>query len=100
MPVHTFKWYGLLGWKGISFLPDLQYYSRRYITTDNLSYLPGYALLNAQVGYKHAIKGRHALEAFLSVSNLLNKQYEEIAYRPMPGTQVNGTVVYHFKQTN
>lgn len=98
MPRHMLKWYGLLAWKGWSLLPDLQCYDKRYITTDNTSYLPVYAIFNLQAGYSHTIKNSHDIKCLLSIGNLSNQYFEEVAYKPMPGIHVSGSIIYQFHQ--
>lgn len=60
------------------------YFGKRYTTTDNSRFLPPYWLVNAGVlqqvdihKIRITVRGR--------VNNLLNKYYETIEYRPMPG---------------
>jgi vitamin B12 transporter len=96
MPRHMLKWYGLLAWKGWSLLPDLQCYDKRYITSENTSYLPVYAIFNMQAGHSHTIKNNHDLKYLLSIGNLFNQYYEEVAYKPMPGIHISGSIIYQF----
>jgi len=98
VPKYTYKIYCLAVYKDFSLLADLQYYSRRYITSDNISYLPGYTLLNLQAGYSRSIKNSHTLQVLFGINNATNNTYEEIAYRPMPGIYFNGSIIYQFSK--
>lgn len=69
-----------------------QYWSRSYVTTNNDSYLPPVYLLNlvAAVEYKAGRWGQGS--ASLRINNLLDYQYQVVAYRPMPGINYQLTV--------
>lgn len=93
-PRQMLKGYTLLAWKGWSLLPDIQWYDKRYITTDNLSFLQAYALFNIQAGYRHDLRNGHALQGIFSLGNLSNTAYEEVAYKPMPGINFHFSILY------
>jgi len=90
---------------GISFLAtekiriwvDAYYYGKR--TARDLSVLPateidldGFIDLNLGVDYKLTKQ----LSAFLSLTNLLNKQYERYYHYPVNGIQIMGGIMYKF----
>jgi iron complex outermembrane receptor protein len=57
---------------------------KRFITTDNTGYLPGYTVNNITCGIK---LGHRLTSADLNfrVENLFNVNYQTIAYHPQPG---------------
>jgi outer membrane cobalamin receptor len=57
---------------------------RRYITTDNTEYLPGYLLNDFMAGIGFNLKGS-SLDVDLNVFNLFNVNYQSIAHFPLPG---------------
>jgi outer membrane receptor for ferrienterochelin and colicin len=90
---------------GVSFLitekiriwSDIYYYGKR--TAIDLSVLPntqidldGFVDLNLGVDYKLTKE----LSAFLSLTNLLNNQYQRYYHYPVNGIQVMGGIMYKF----
>jgi iron complex outermembrane receptor protein len=71
------------------------YTGKRYTTTDNSEFLPGYLLFNVNTGYSFRMD-RSFFELTLRAENLLNKQYEVIAWYPMPGRSFLFSVTYRF----
>jgi len=69
------------------------YTGKRYTTTDNTEFLSGYTLFNVSLGYNFRID-RNYFELTLRAENLLNKQYEVIAWYPMPGRSFIFSVTY------
>ena len=61
--------------------------SKRWATNEHTkgTSLGGYAELGTSLFREFQLKGRQRLTASLSISNLLNKQYEVITAYPMPG---------------
>jgi iron complex outermembrane receptor protein len=57
---------------------------RRYITTDNTGYLPGYFLNDFLTGIKLNLKGNF-LDINFDVDNVFNINYQSIAHYPLPG---------------
>lgn len=57
---------------------------KRYTGSDNLDSIPHYGLLNLALNHNFTLKKTNN-NAFLRVNNILNKSYEAIVWRPMPG---------------
>lgn len=57
---------------------------RRYITVDNSEYLPGYAVSDIVSGIR-INRSNTIFDMSFSVENLLNAEYQTIAYYPQPG---------------
>jgi outer membrane receptor protein involved in Fe transport len=69
------------------------YTGRRYIETDNSSYLPGFALNDLIAGMK--IKSiRNTIDLNIKLENLFNISYQAIAYHPMPRRSVMMTIAF------
>jgi len=60
------------------------YSSLRYTTADNSHYLPGYIVNDLTLSYFHKLPV-FGIEAAVTVNNIFNTSYEQIAYYPMPG---------------
>jgi len=85
------------GIRNISFGMTGSYTGKRYTTSDNTDYLPGYLLLALNTGY--CIKaGSNRFDINFRAENLLDKQYEVIAFYPMPGRSFILSVTYKFSK--
>jgi iron complex outermembrane receptor protein len=65
-----------------SWLTD--YTGIRYITVDNSKYLPAYVINNLKTGIRFPVKSS-VLDINFNIDNLFNKNYQSIAYYPLPG---------------
>jgi vitamin B12 transporter len=72
-----------------------QFTGLRYTTSDNGSSLPGYQISFASVGYSYDIK-KHTIGVNLTIDNLFDKDYQTIAWRPMPGRSFLFNLSYQF----
>ena len=71
------------------------YSGMSYTTSDNLTSLPGYYL--ADIALHKKFKTRHIdIGLVARINNLFNKEYEVVAYRPMPGTNFNFSLTLNF----
>jgi iron complex outermembrane receptor protein len=57
---------------------------KRYITVDNSKYLPGYFINNFKTGVRLPVKSSY-IDLNFNVDNLFNKNYQSIAFYPLPG---------------
>lgn len=73
----------------------------RYTSTaeDNVHRMPSYYLLDAGVGKIFQISN-HSLEVNFKLNNILNKQYQVIKQRAMPGRNFSITVAFNFNRNN
>jgi iron complex outermembrane receptor protein len=83
------------GIKGFSSGVRFSYTGRRYTTSDNLHFLPGFWLMNLAAG-KDLKLGKHIIGVQLSVNNLWDQKYQAIEYYPMPGISYYISVNYQF----
>lgn len=68
---------------------------KRYTTSDNSEYLTGYVVNNLTAGIKIPIKKSSADISF-SIDNVLNAEYQSIAYYPLPGRSYNIKISIQF----
>lgn len=73
------------------------YTGYRFITTDESAFLLPYNTHNLQLGYNWSVSAKHRLLATFSINNLLNKSYESITGRVMPGRNVVVGLHYRLK---
>lgn len=71
--------------KRIQVFYDFTYTSDRFITSDNLTFLPSYWLSNAGVQAKIDLNQKHQFVLSLEALNLWDTPYQTIAWRAMPG---------------
>lgn len=72
-----------------------QFTGLRYTTSDNKSSLPAYQIGYVTLGYAYTIK-KHTIGINFTVDNLFNKDYQTIAWRPMPGRSFLINLNYQF----
>lgn len=80
-------------WRAAAFY---QHTGIRYITTDNETYLPDFATLDLTLSKQFTLN-RHRLNAMISVNNLLDENYMNVVWRPMPGRWFEMTVRYDLR---
>ena len=59
-----------------------------FITSDNTESLSGYCISNTGIGRTIKTKGKFAMQARVQVNNLFNKNYQNVAFRPMPNRNI------------
>jgi len=84
-------------WKGFSGNYTLNHTGKRYTTTDNSRYLPGYLVQDIALS-KTILLSRSAFRMQLNVNNLANKYYQVIAWQPMPGRNFSFSLQYRFSK--
>jgi len=73
-----------------------RYTDTRFVTTDNQSFLPGFEVSGISLATLFKLHSGHHLGVQLKVNNLLNEEYQAIAWRPMPGRAFMATLRYQF----
>lgn len=84
-------------WKGFSLSGNFTFVGKRFLWPDNIEYMPSYELFNLYLGKSFSIKN-NVLSLQLQINNLLNLDYQSIAYRPMPGRNFELTLRYNFRR--
>ena len=64
---------------------------RRYTTADNLNFAAAFGIADLYSTWR-----RKDLQLHLGILNLLNRQYEVVAFQPMPGIQVQAGLNWRF----
>lgn len=59
------------------------YYSKRYNTLDNSDFVSGYIIADLEINKKFQFKNKE-LNLSLAIENMLNNDYENISFYPMP----------------
>jgi iron complex outermembrane receptor protein len=62
---------------------DATYTGIRFVSSDNSSFLPGFFLLNASFSQELNFL-KHEASFYIQINNILNANYQVIAWRPMP----------------
>jgi iron complex outermembrane receptor protein len=55
----------------------------RFVSSDNSTFLPGFFLLNASFSQELNFL-KHEASFYIQINNILNANYQVIAWRPMP----------------
>ncbi len=61
-----------------------QYVDKRYISSDNTSYLPDYTLGSLQITRQWK-PNPFTVQLWIGIDNLFDEAYQSVAFRPMPG---------------
>jgi vitamin B12 transporter len=72
------------------------YTGYRFVTTDESEYLLPYNTHNLFASYTLRAKSNHALLSTFKINNILNKSYESIIGRVMPGRNFSVGFQYRF----
>jgi len=95
-PKHSANWLAGLSYKKIGLLVNYNLTGKRYITTDNSSYLPAYDIVNITATYSLKLKEKHVIDIQFDVNNVFGKEYMSVVWRAMPGVNYMLTVRYGF----
>jgi iron complex outermembrane receptor protein len=95
VPPHQAKGHLSVHFGKLFLLYGHQYTGIRYTTSDNESSLPAYQLSYVAAGYEFAMK-KHSIGFSVTVDNLFDKDYQTIAWRPMPGRSFLINLNYQF----
>lgn len=72
-----------------------RYTGKRFLTSDNTSYLPAFETLDVSLGKAFSYK-QYALQLRAKVNNLLDEQYQVVAWYPMPGRYFQFSITIKF----
>jgi iron complex outermembrane receptor protein len=81
-------------WKSIFFSYTQTYTGKRFTTSDNAAFLPGFTIGNAVLNYDLKLN-KIGIGVGFRVNNIWNTTYQTLAYRAMPGR--NFTISLNFK---
>lgn len=97
VPVHLFNSTLAVKYLDFTLSYNFNWVSRRYIGTDNLSFMPGYNLSNIFLG-KNIKFSNIVVSLQLQINNLFDLDYQSIASHPMPGRNYGLTIRFNFKK--
>jgi iron complex outermembrane receptor protein len=95
-PQHLGNISGMVGYKGYYLQYRQHLCGQRYITSDNRQSLPAFTTGDVRIGKDFSQKKLKGLSIYISADNLWDAQYQNIAWRPMPGRSYSGGVRYEF----
>ncbi len=98
-PFHTGLITASIRHKGLTGVWDTGITGKRYTNAANTSWLNGYSLSGLKLQYAFKIKGMLQPGVSASVGNLFNRQYQAIAWYPMPGRYFRVGLSMDFKST-
>lgn len=85
LPEHQVASFLNIEWKTINLNLNYQFFSTRYTTSDHSqNNLPYYQVVDATIGKVFQLK-KSKLNLSFAIQNLLNEEYQAVAWRPMPG---------------
>jgi len=99
VPSHQYNVDGGFRWKGLSFVPSVDFTGKRYVSTDNSSHLPAYSLVNIKIGKDFRWPGWQ-FNLSLTGHNLMNTRYFSVVNRPVPGRWIEAKVQVRFLNKN
>jgi outer membrane cobalamin receptor len=97
MPKHQLKINGNLSYQSYHLDISYIYNSKRFITTDNLYYIPEHYITNVQVSKRFKFKD-HQTHVSLGINNIFDQKYIAVAGYPMPGRHFMISFKYHISK--
>jgi len=97
VPLHSYKLNFSVMYRKFEARFNYNFTDKRYIATDNNWYMPNYSLSSLSIG-KQVILNKNKLLVRFSIHNLFDRQYQAIAWRPMPGRNYVLTLRYDFNK--
>jgi vitamin B12 transporter len=76
---------------------NLSFVDKRYTSSDNQSYMPGYSLSNIILGKSFELHN-FVISLLAKVNNLFNLDYQSVKNWPMPGINYSLTAKFEFKK--
>jgi len=98
VPLHLLKAGFKVQWKQLYLRPVFTYTSDVFITTDNSQGLPGYYLLDLELGKDFTVKEDYEIGLAFRVNNATGARYQNVAQRPMPGRNFEGTIRFNIRK--
>lgn len=95
IPMHSMRSHVSVQWKGLLVMYGHFWTGARFTASDNTASLPPFFVAWASASYHLPIK-KHAVRVGFAMDNILDLQYQMIAWRPMPGRGWRVSLVYAF----
>lgn len=88
VPEHTFRSNLAYRHKRITAFYQMHYTGTVYTTTDKSDGLPAYMIAYMGLDYRWPVMAKTEIDFGFKVNNLFNKEYQNVAYRPMPNRNI------------
>jgi iron complex outermembrane receptor protein len=88
VPEHRLRSNLAYQYKRVTAFYQLLYTGSVFTTTDNSSGLPGYLVAHMGMDYRWPIIAKVQIDLGLKINNIFNKEYQNVAYRPMPNRNI------------
>lgn len=98
VPIHLYKVETAIHYQKFSVSYFHTYCGKRFINNENTSYLNPYQLDGIRVA-QLVLFNKFGISAFFEINNILNKQYQIIAWRAMPGINFQAGLSISFHST-
>ena len=85
VPYHKLNSSLLINLKSVNLIYTYNYTDKRFMTTDNDWYLPANFISNITISNNFKVSKSWNASAAFKIKNILNQNYQSIAWRPMPG---------------
>lgn len=95
VPKNTFNQNLKLNYRNFSLGYSMNFTGKRFTTSDNSRYMPAFTLHDLRVG-KLVYVGKSTFEVNFTIFNLTGKNYQVIAWQPMPGRNYSFSMRYNF----
>lgn len=99
VPQHNLNGIISFRWKQLFFSYSQSYTGKRFTTSDNNTFLPGFSIGNVVLNYDLHLKAIGIGIGF-RINNVWNTSYQTLEWRPMPGRNFNISLTFKFKNNN
>jgi iron complex outermembrane receptor protein len=96
VPFHKLNSSIQVHYKTVDLIYTYSYTGKRFITTDNNWYLPANFLSDISIAKAFTLGKKWKLYSSFKIKNILDQNYQSIAWRPMPGRHYLITVTFKF----
>ena len=96
VPLHKFRSNIAYQYRRIAFFGQILYNGLVYTTTDESEDLPGYLVSHIGLDYHWPSTSKLKVTTGLKVNNIFNKNYQNVAYRPMPNRNFQLHIITKF----
>jgi iron complex outermembrane receptor protein len=97
VPVNQINALLRISWKQLYSIFNTTYIGKRFLTADNSQYLPHYSVSDLNLGIRLS-GGTTGYDIGFTIENILNINYQNIAYYPMPGRSYMFSLAFQLKK--
>jgi iron complex outermembrane receptor protein len=96
VPFHKLNSSLLINFKSINLIYTYNYTGKRFITTDNDTFLPANFISDISISNQFKINQKVNILTTFKVNNILGQDFQSMAWRPMPGRNYLITLTFKF----